>query len=362
MKLFRYFLALLAFATFFVSCQKTDLNNDPTATTTVQQDKDYINQTSNETITCIKGVENGVFSQTLVKFLGLVNGNLNNENWADSVSTGLDDAAGGIELDSANSKFNYNFYKGTYNWNRVNRTFVRTPSNTITVNFPSEPNQVANNMVFKFTDYTDGLYQINALNEYLPTLVKATVDKNGEQIASVSYNAVYGSGSFPTPNAVTFNLFLKPHNYRITVNRITNLKFGFKIELGGLCDGIAQGTVTFLNDDYNNLDIEEDLSTVEMTYTSQTFKVVTNWNAQAYYAFNNPTTNNTNSTFTSIVYKNDSKIGELKLRDINANDSDLFIYYKDGTFDNVSVYTDTFVPQLKNILRPYFGNDVDDWF
>ena len=346
----------------FTSCQKIDINDDPTAITTVQQDKDYINQTSNETVTCIRGVENGIFTQTLVKFLGMVNGNFNNENWTDSIADGLDIAAGTIQLDSINDKFNYNAYKGNYNWNRLNRTFVRTASNSINVNFPSEPNQLLNNMSFKFTNYTDGLYQINALNKYLPTVAKATIDKNGEQIASIDYSAVFGSGNFPTPNNVVLTIFLKPHTYRITISKINNLQFGFKIELGGLCNGIAQGNVTFLNDDYNNLDIEQDLKNVELTYTSETLKVITNWNAQAYYAFTNPTTTNTNSTFTSNMYKNDTKIGELKFKDLPNGDTKVFIYYKDGTSDNVDVYTNTFTTQLKNILRPYFGNDVDNWF
>jgi len=91
-------------------------------------------------------------------------------------------------------------------------------------------------------------------------------------------------------------------------------------------------------------------------------KVVTNWNAQAYYAFTNPTTTNTNSTFTSKVYKNASQIGELKFVDLPNGDTKVYIYYADGTRDDVEVYSNLFIPQFKNILRPYFGNDVDTWF
>jgi hypothetical protein len=352
---------IVAISAFFNSCTKSGLE-DFTPTTTVQEDKDFIIKTTNNTIVCIKGVENGIFTQTFVKFLGAVNGNINNQNWVDSLSDALDVATGGIQFDSATDRFLYNNIKGTYTWNRFTKTFIKTPSTTMSVLFPSEPTQLSNNMVFKFTNYTDGLYQVNALNQYLPTFAKASMDKNGEEIMKVDYNGTFSSGSFPSPINVVLNIYLKPHNYKITVNRITNLQFGFKIELGGDCGSVTEGKVTFLNDDYNNLDVEQDLSNVQLTYTKAPLSIVNNWNAHQYYQFTNPTTNNINSTFTSVMYNGTEKIGELKFKDLANGDRKVFIYYRDGTSDNVDVYTNSFITQLKNVLRPYFGNDVDDWF
>ena len=319
---------VLATAVGFYSCTKSGLED--VGSTTVQQDKDFITQTANNTIECIRGVDNGVFTQTLIKFLGAANGNTINENWIDSMSNALDAAAGTIKLDTLTDKLNYNNYKGVYNWNRITKTFVRTASSTIEVNFPSEPSQLTNNMTFKFTTYTDG---------------------------------IYSSGNFPAPVNVVLTLYLKPHTYKISVNRITNVQFGYKVELGGDCGSVAEGKVTFLNDDYNNLDVEQDLKAVDMTYTKGSMTITTNWNAQAYYAFTNPNTTNINSTFTSEVKREGLKIGDLKFKDAPNGDRRVFIYYKDGTSDDVEVvYANPLKAQLRNIFRPYFGNDVDTWF
>jgi hypothetical protein len=344
----------------FYSCTKSGL--DDVGPTTVQEDKDFITQTANNTIQCIRGVDNGVFTQTLIKFLGASGGNTLNTNWIDSMTNALDVAAGVIKLDTLTERFNYNTYKGIYNWNRVTKTFIKTASSTIEVNFPSEPTQVANNMSFKFTTYTDGQYQINALNKYLPVTAKANLTKNGEEIANIDFSGLYSSGNFPAPINVVLNVYLKPHNYKITVNRITNLQFGYKIELGGDCGSVAEGKVTFLNDDYNNLDIEQDLKSVDMTYTKAQLTITTNWNAQAYYAFLNPNTTNINSTFTSEVKREGLKIGDLKFVDAPNGDRKVYIYYKDGTSDDIEVYANPLKSQLKDIFRPYFGNDVDTWF
>ncbi len=352
---------VVAIAIGFYSCTKSGLED--VGPTTVQEDKDFITQTANNTIECIRGVDNGVFTQTLIKFLGAANGNTLNDNWIDSMGNALDAAAGVIKLDTLTERFNYNNYKGIYNWNRVTRTFVRTASSTIEVNFPSEPTQFTNNMSFKFTTYTDGQYQINALNKYLPITAKANLTKNGEEISKIDFSGIYSSGNFPAPVNVVLSVYLKPHTYKISVNRITNLQFGYKVELGGDCGSVAEGKVTFLNDDYNNLDIEQDLKTVDMTYTKGPMTIVTNWNAQAYYGFTNPNTTNINSTFTSVVNREGLKIGDLKFKDVPNGDRRVYIYYKDGTSDDVEeVYANPLKVQLRNIFRPYFGNDVDNWF
>jgi hypothetical protein len=238
----KYFLQLfVALATIFAlnACTKSGLTED-NSPTTVQQDKEFITQTANNTATCVSQTVNGVFAQALVKFVGAVNGNTYNENWVDSMTNALDLSAGVIQLDPVTDRMNYNNYKGVYTWNRIPKTFTRTASPSILVNFPSEPAQLTNNMVFKFTEYADALFQVNALNQYLPTSAKASFEKAGEEIASVNYSGVFSSGSFPVPVNVVFNLYLKPHNYKVTVTRITNLQFGFKIDLGGDCGSVAE--------------------------------------------------------------------------------------------------------------------------
>ena len=351
---------VLTFALFF-SCQKSG-DSSPTANTTVAEDKVFINTTYNNTITCIKGIRDGEFSQTLITFLAISNNVVGNETWINEMTDALELTMGSIQLDPNNSKFDFAAYKGVYDWNRTTKKFTKTTSTAgIFVNFPSEPSKLTNNVSIKFTTYTDGLYQANAKNIYLPTAVKATLSKDNVELVNVDATGIYSTGSFPSPINVVCSVTLKPHTYKVTVTRLANTQFAVKVELGGDCGSVIDSKVTFLNDDYNNLVVEDDLSKIEATYTKGDLNIKMNWDAKTYFAISNPTTENLNNTISCVVNSGVNKIADLKFKDVNGSRK-VYIYYKDGSSEDVAVYNDPFLTQFKNILRPYFGNDVDTWF
>jgi hypothetical protein len=353
-------LVLICITTFF-SCQKTS-DPSPTGNTTVPEDKVFVTTTYNNTINCIKGIKDGELSQSLISFLALSNGVVGNETWLNQMTEELELTLGTIDLDPNTSKFNFPAYKGVYDWNRTTKKFTKTTSAAgIFINFPSEPAKLTNNVSIKFTTYTDGLYQANAKNIYLPTSIKASITKGNVEIVNVDATGNFSSGNFPSPISIVCSVTLKPHTYKFTITRLTNTQFAVKVELGGDCGSVIDTKVSFLNDDYNNLVIEDDLSKIEATYTKGDFNIKLNWDTRAYYAFSNPTTANLNSTISCEVNNGIYKIGDLKFKDVNGSRK-VFIYYKDGTSDDVAVYNDPFIVQLKNIFRPYFGNDVDTWF
>ena len=356
-----YAAMLLVTVLFFASCQKTT-DPPPIGNTTVAEDKAYINTKYNNTIDCIKGVRDGEVSQALITFLAISNNVIGNEDWINDMTSALDTAMGFPELDNTTSKFNFVVYKGVYDWNRTTKKFVKTASSTgIFVNFPSEPAVLTNNINIKFTTYTDALYQANADNIYLPTAVKATLSKNNIELVNIDATGIFSSGNFPSPINVVCNLTLRPHNYKITVTRQNNTEFNVRAELGGDCGSVIDSKVNFLNDDYNNFVLEEDLSKVEATYTKGDLNIKLNWDARAYYVISNPTTDNLNNSIVCTVNMGANKIADLKFKDVNGSRK-VYIYYKDGTSDDISVFNDPFITQLKDILRPYFGNDVDTWF
>lgn len=345
----------------FSSCQKTS-DVSPISNTTVAEDKAYINTKYNNTIDCIEGVRDGAFVQTLITFLSLSNNTVGNEDWINDMSNALDTAMGFPELDPNNSRFNFAAYKGTYEWNRTTKKFVKSISaDGIFINFPSEPSVTSNNINAKLTTYTDALYHVNADELYLPNSVKAVVLKNNVEIVNLDATGIFSSGNFPSPINVVCNLTLAPHNYKITITRLANTEFSARAEIGGDCGSVVEGKVTFLNDDYNNLDIKEDLSKIEGTYTKGDLTIKVNWDARAYYSINNPTTENLNNSIICTVNNGVGKIADLKFKDVNGSRK-VYIYYKDGTSEDISVYNDPFITNLKDILRPYFGNEVDTWF
>jgi hypothetical protein len=356
-----YGLLVLLFIVF--GCQQeADITPPDPQPTTVAQDKEFLNTTVTNTLNCIRNVRDGQTVQALVRFMALSNGTVGNEAWIETMLDELDLKMGSIELHPDNHRFSFSQYWGTYNWDRTNNVFVKTPATGIFINFPSEPTQTANNVNIKFATYTDNLYQANAENIYLPTTVKMNMLKDNVEIVNVDYTGNFSSGNFPSPISIVLNLKISPQNYKITVTRLTNVEFKTTIELfGSDCNAIIDTKTVFLNDDYNNLDIEEDLSKIEATYTKGNFIIKCNWDARAYYLFPNPTTNDINSTFSCSVYKASVKIGDLRFKDVNG-DRKVYIYYKDNSSEDVAVYTDRFLNDLREILRPYFGNDVDNWF
>ncbi len=359
----------LFFSLFFLvhilnSCGKPEGSTEnPTTPTTVADDKAFINTVSTNTNNCIKAARDGNLSQSIIQFLSLSNGVVGNENWVDSMSTELENVMGTLQLDPNNSKFDFPAYWGTYNWNRVTKKFTKTAAVGIFINFPSAPTQLTNNVAIAFTVYTDGLYQANAKNIYLPKTAKATMTKDNVVVADMNFTGSYSSGSFPIPINLLYTIVLAPHTYTFSVQEVTTTQFKFASSIisGGGCGINITATITFNNDDYNNFTIENDLKTVQAQYQSGDLSVKSNWDAKTYYLFNNPTTLNLNSTLSNSVYNKTDKIAELKFLDV-AGVRKLYIYYKDGTSENTSVYYDPFTTNLKNILRPMFGNDVDTWF
>jgi len=39
-----------------------------------------------------------------------------------------------------------------------------------------------------------------------------------------------------------------------------------------------------------------------------------------------------------------------------------YIFFRDGSSKPIEDFSDTFLNDIRNILRPYFGNQVDTWF
>jgi len=355
-------LALVFGTLIFNSCSK-DENSTQNTTTTVEQDKAFITDITNKTNNCIKSARDGNLSQSIIQFLDLSNGVVENETWLNDMTDALEVVMGTLELDPDNSRFNYASYWGTYSWNKATNNFTKTAANGIFINFPSSPAQAANNVSIKFTEYTDGLYQANAKDIYLPKTAKATITKDNTTIADLNFSATYSNGNFPAPINVSYKLLLAPHSYDFSVQRVTNTQFKFSSDIfsGAGCGLTLNATITFNNDDYNNLSIDEDLKTVEAQYQSDDFIVKSNWDAWTYYSLNTDNTDNLNSTLSTSVFNKTEKIGDLKFKDV-AGERKLYIYYKDGTSENTSVYYDPFLTNLKNIMRPMFGEDVDTWF
>ncbi|MCW3462561.1 hypothetical protein [Chitinophaga nivalis] len=343
-------------------CSSKKDNVTVTEPTTVEQDKKSITDTRNLLFNCVKNIKDGQLIQSLINTAGLKNGDFGNEDWLNSITDALDVSFNYFELEEG-GRFNYARFAGNYNWDAATKKFIKTAAADITVSFPSSPTGTTNNYVVKMSTYKDGKYQVNMKDVYLPTAVKATCTKDGQTILSLDLAAVFSNGSFPIPQSIVLNLGLMPHNYLIKVNKITNTQFNVVTELqsGSDCVTALNAKVTFANEDYNNLELSEDLQAVEGTISKGDLSLQGSWNAAAYYKLSGHKAEDINGTFALNTFSKEQKIGELKLKNIN-NHNELVIFYKDQTSEAFNVYTDPFIADLKTMLKPYFGSDIENWF
>jgi len=349
-------LFILSYSLTHHSCTKPDDNGTGSGTTTVAQDKEYINNSLAEINNCIKTIRDAEGFQTLFNFLDLRSGDVNNEAWIEEMFDALDDV---MPTSNNDNRFEYSIFRGRYVWNRTTKLFTKSASNAIIIEFPSAPNVTTNNMVASFDMYEDGLYQVNSESVYLPKKAKINVTKSGTKIAGLDLNAVYSSIGFPRPQNVLVNLFIAPNNNTIEIKEVNSKQFTVSANYG--CIGSMKATVNFNNDDYDNFEIEKYLTKIDFEFKKDNFTIDGSWDARTFYLFNDPNTNDINSTITCNIRNGLNKIGELKFKDVNG-ERRVYVFYKDGTSNDAEIHYDAFTSSLKSTLKPYFGNQVDDWF
>jgi hypothetical protein len=359
-KLFSFLFISLFILTYSLtnhSCTKPDGNGGSgSGTTTVAQDKEYINTSLAEINNCIKTIRDAEGFQTLFNFLDLRSGEVVNEDWIEEMFDELDEV---MPTSNNEDRFEYSLFKGKYVWNHNTKTFTKFSSNIIVIEFPSEPNVKTNNMVASFDRYEDGLYQVNSESVYLPKKAQITVTKSGTKIAGLDLNAVYSTGGFPRPQNVLINLFIAPNNNKIEIKEVNSKQFTVNASFG--CIGSMNAIINFNNDDYDNFEIEKYITKIDFEFKKDNFTIDGSWDARTFYLFDDPNTNDINSTITCNVKNGLNKIGELKFKDVSG-ERRVYVFYKDGTSGDAEIHYNSFTTSLKSTLKPYFGEDVDDWF
>jgi len=352
-QVFTLMLLVLCF-TSFNSCKK-DKETEP-ATTTVAEDRQHIQLTFDNTMVGLTQVKNGDFFQAMVTFLGMQNGDALNEDWVTTLTDELDNVANLSWIDDQN-RFSLSYFGGTYNWNFSTHTWDKTPNTQVVLNFPSDPNATTNNCTLTISDYADSPYVIDNETDYLPTLLKANLTKNGDEIFRINMSSVYNPSGFPIPIDATISLWLKPFNYSFSIKRLTSTQFELRANLftGSANQTTLYSKLSLAHDDYENLDFETDINTVVFDYQKANMNINGSWDVLAYNNLSNPTTTQLNSTIYITGNYDQKKIGDLRFKDVGS-DQELYVFYKDGSSENTSIYYDPFVSDFKALINPYFGD------
>lgn len=350
----KVFLLLLFGLLIINSCQKK--KTEPDQTTTVAQDKQNIKNTFNTTISAITQFKNGDFFQFIVKFLELQQGEIINESWLNKLEEELDYVAD-FDFFYNNNRFDLSYYSGVYTWDIYQEKWDKMPiGDMVILKFPSDPTKTSNNCFFVIESYSDAPYNVDGEIYYLPTFLKANLKKDNIEILNITLNSTYATNTFPVPINSSIELYTKPYYFNLNIQRIDNTVFKVNSILfkGSNNQITINSELTLLHDDYENLDIENDVRKVKVDVIKNDIAIKGTWDVFTFNQLNNPTIDQLNATMNLVVNHNQNKIGEVKFKKVN-NENKLFIFYKDGTNEEASVYYEPFYNDLKSIIEPYFG-------
>ena len=365
------FIYLLFLTCILTSCNPNN-NDDPAdgngGVTTVKQDKEFINAKITETLNCIDNIKDGESVKALVNFLKLNAGEIQNEEWIETMSEALEKTPlNNIQIDEENNyRFNFSSFTGEYSWDANNERFnIRQNNSSIIINFPSEPNQRKNDIRITVSKYQDKLFQVNAENIFLPTAIIANISKDGKDIFNLNYSGNYSSVDFPTPQKVNLSIGLTPLNISLNIEQVNATKFNVELtqQSGSDCKTEIKSTISFKNSDFKNFEENNDLSSVTLSVARGDLSIVGMIDPQSIDDIEDPSTAQINNAFNCEIRNKTSKIGELKFKDVN-DERKVFIIYKDFTSEEVTVYTDRFLDGIEQILESYFGtiDDEEEWF
>jgi hypothetical protein len=126
-------------------------------------------------------VKNGAFVNSIVAFSGLSDGEALKEEFIESVfnSSNLSDV---LDVDnSADGKFDFNKFVGTYTYDIVDSTWSKSSAQTTKMicHFPSNDTVTANNVEVSINSYADIKAVMDGETVYLPTKANATIKLDG---------------------------------------------------------------------------------------------------------------------------------------------------------------------------------------
>lgn len=342
-----------------LSCNNDENNNDDdNIITTVAQDKENINATFENTIEIITEMRDGDFVQSLFSFINLDNGDVLDAAWLEELSSGLDVV---ITQDPFNSDghFMYSTLAGIYTWNISSKTWSKTSGSEIVFKFPATENSTSNNFEFAFLKYSDASFTVNNDLIYLPTEVEASLKKDNIAIMTLDASITYNPSGFPVPTIANIELFLKPTTFSLTFKRLTDTQFESQLDITSSNYSTSiYGKVSIAHNDYLNL-MDDDFNNIQISFTRDKLNISGSWDIKTYMSLSSPTTDQINSTLNLVVNYNDQKIGDLKFKDV-GNETMLYIYYKDETSENMSIYYEPFISDFEAAFSSYFGYNFMD--
>lgn len=349
-------LTLFLVAIIFSNC--TEKTDDTVVETTVEEDKENIENLFNDVISEAQALKGGCAVQAFDNFLNIDQGSTLNSNWAEllynTLKTHLNITA--YQTD----RFNFNNHVGTHTWNIGNQSWSRTvtPTDKIVIEFPEQMNSTNNTVVATADYYNDQMVTFDSYQYWLPTSFAASATvANEECYAAKLISASYDNTSFQIPVSFEMELKLSPYVFEISATRTApaELNVVLKAKNNGVEKFSLVTDLVFKNADYRTLNYIEDCESASGEFVYGDFKLPFTADFETTRSLFNPTNTQINALFDADIFYKGTKIANLDYAKDPQGYADIIIEYKDETREDLETYYDDFVDRLELVLVEFTG-------
>jgi hypothetical protein len=252
-----------------------------------------------------------------------------------------------------NNRFNFPSFAGRYTWDNNAKKWNKTSHNSIIVSFPSSETKSTNDCEAGITAYSDKTCDIEGITTYLPTKTNAYFSKEGTTLASVDITADYTN--YGIPKNATAKIYTKPVNINASLTQESASRYKASVSIVDETDNDNNLSVACEAALSNNIDNYTDLddckiNNLRFTVTQSAMVINGSIDLKTLDNINHPSATDINSCINLEVNYNNQKIGTLKVEEVGGEQY-LFIYYKDNTKENTSIYYDGFVKDVEHMFR-----------
>lgn len=304
-------------------------------------------------------LEEGAFSASFKRFLGLQQGDAASAEWAAQLVSGLESV-----LRVSNGRFQFQETTGVYAWDSSAEEWTEEgSSDAVVLEFPASDEASDNNATFTLSSYSDTDLMIDEETVYLPTAGTASLTIDEEEVFSIDlsgaeYTTEEGLET-PIPQAFSLSIFTAPHthDFELAENSSTEFDFSFDLSNGDQAVFGFSTTAQLATDDYDTLEpteVEELSGEVRvgadltMPYTAQVGELA---------EFDDPTEEQINNRIDAAIEFRDVEIGTLRYDEASEA---VEVVLPNGSVVPASQLVQDFLNEMEGTWSDYLeGNDVD---
>jgi hypothetical protein len=248
-------------------------------------------------------------------------------------------------------QFPFAKYKGQYVWNKSTKNWTKNTSDIVSILFPESEKIENNNCELAITEYADKRCALfEDLHIFLPTKLKGYFKKDSKELIGFDVTSDFTSNGIPT--SVNGKVYAQPFNMAFSFAQEAetryNASFSIVDEEKAENNLSISGKMYIKNAVLNWEEAFDDnyINQINFTLTQEKLSIEgivdatdTDWdNADAF-----------NNSWNLKVKWNGKEIGELRAKEVNDGFY-LYIYYKDGTSENTSLYYDQLIAHVEKLF------------